>query len=167
VGDTHTRLGDLIGAKGRFRRFQASDRGRRGSFEIPRAYASGALAPVSFPALQEAGMFDERIFMFHDDIDMTRRIRGRGYALIGVGDARGQHIGVRGSRIVGDSAMGTSTASLSYESELVFVEKWYGRSWALVLAESRWHASFHLINLLRRAFRRDPIDIEPLRAPAG
>lgn len=151
----------------KYQRFQARYSRRRGSFEIPKAYASGALALVSFPALRDAGFFDERIFMFNDDIDMTRRILQRGHTLVGTGEAHGHHLGGRGARIGEEAGTGTSVASLHFASELIFVEKWYGRTWARLVAAYRWYFFFRANNLLRRVVRREPLAYEPLRAPAG
>ncbi len=156
-------VGDFTSGRRGFQRFQARYRGRRGSFDIPDAYASGALALIDFPSLREAGFFDERIFMFNDDIDMTRRVLSRGHTLLGVGEAHGHHIGGRGSQL---EQPGTTPASLSYESDLVFVEKWYGRRWARLVAAYRWYVSFPVLNAGRRLTGRRA-DLEALRAPAG
>lgn len=156
---------DLFGNKRSQRRFQNRYRSRSGTFELESAYASGALALVSFSALSAVGFFDERIFLFNDDIDMTRAILGRGHSLIANADAVGLHVGGRGSRIE-NASPGTTAATLASESELVFVEKWYGKHWARALAFYRYHCFFRLQWFLLWASRKPAFDIEPHRRSA-
>ena len=44
-------------------------------------YASGAAVLYRAEALKKVGLFDERFFMYHEDIDLSWRIRLAGYAV--------------------------------------------------------------------------------------
>lgn len=160
-------FGAYTGGKGRYRRFQKKYRNRRGTFEIRDGSASGALVLISYSALRRAGPFDERIFLFNDDVDMTRRILRLGFALVGTADSLGHHVGGRGSRLGEEAKHGVSTASLAFESDLVFVEKWYGKRWARLVAGYRWHVFFRVNGVLRKALGKNVSDYRPLRASAG
>lgn len=149
-----------------FRRLQARYADATGEFEIRRAYASGALALISFKAMAAVGFFDERIFMFNDDIDLSRRIIGQGHALIGVAGARAHHIGGRGSDLGDEVQASTAISRLMAESDLVFIEKWYGAVWARTVAAYRWYVFYWVSNGLRRVLGRTRLDIRALRAPA-
>lgn len=160
-------IGDLGVNQWMERRFQKHYTDRHGVFEIPRGYASGAVALLSYRALEEAGFCDESIFLYHDDIDFTRSILQRGYRLVAHGDAVGSHDTGHGSRIDEASTSPTTAAVLERESEFVFVEKWHGRSWAKALAWYRWHVFYRLQAGLYRASGRPTPDNSALRAPAG
>lgn len=160
-------LGDYTSGRWRYERFQRAYSRRQGRFEIRNAYASGALMLLTFEALQAAGLFDSRIFMFNDDIDVTRRILQRDHTMVGVAGAVGRHAGGRGSRLSLDATSIGGLARMGYESELVFVEKWYGKKKATLLALYRWHIFFRLNNVVRRLAGRRPIDYSQLRAPSG
>ena len=166
-GLRHYILDRIIGAKYPYESFQRRYCGRSEAFAVESGYASGAMALFSYPYLLRAGFFDERIFMYHDDIDITRSIVSVGGTLVGAGNAVAFHIGAEGSKIGPDHPRGTSSAALSAESELVFVEKWHGKRAAFALALYRWLVSYRLAALLQRAIGRHPDDTTELRAPSA
>lgn len=45
-------------------------------------YACGACALIRKKTLEEAGLFDERYFMYHEDVDLSWRLRTMGYGII-------------------------------------------------------------------------------------
>lgn len=157
---------DLASNKYPYRRFQRRYQKPRGTFVIKSGYASGALALFKFEALRRAGFFDERIFLFHDDIDVSRTIQEQGGLIVGTSDAIGRHRGGKGSKIVQPVDGEVTPAMLAAESELVFVEKWHGDRAAVLLAHYRVHAFFRIQKLLRRAAGRPPVDAEPFRQRA-
>lgn len=71
---------DLIGrrflpawmTKKRMRRFELRDSGYDKIMNVP--YLSGCFMLLKAAALKKAGLFDERFFMYPEDIDITRRI---------------------------------------------------------------------------------------------
>lgn len=157
---------DLASNKYPYRKFQQRYQAPKGTFVIHSGYASGALALFKFRALERAGFFDERIFLFHDDIDVSRTIQKQGGLLVGTSESIGRHRGGKGSKIVQPVDGEVTPAMLAAESELVFVEKWHGDRAAVMLAHYRVHVFFRIQNLLRRAARRPPVDAEPFRRRA-
>lgn len=127
-------IGEFRGKSSSFHKFQRNYRNRSGVFTISQGYASGALALLSYDALRMAGFFDEAIFMFHDDMDLSRRILLEGFQILGVSDVIATHAGGVGSRVAGDADAHDAVARLARESELVFTEKWYGPKAARLLA---------------------------------
>ncbi|MFA5124365.1 MAG: glycosyltransferase family 2 protein [Patescibacteria group bacterium] len=49
-------------------------------FDLP--YASGAAVLLKLSALQEIGLFDEKLFMYHEDVDLGWRLRLSGYRVV-------------------------------------------------------------------------------------
>lgn len=49
-------------------------------FELP--YASGAAVLLKMPALKKTGLFDDRLFMYHEDVDLGWRLRLAGYKIM-------------------------------------------------------------------------------------
>ena len=160
---------DVIGRRWRRQLFERRFRARSGVFEVPHAYASGALALLRFTALQEAGFFDERIFLTSDDIDVSRSILRRGYRLVACREAVGGHEGGAGSRVIEagpDDQVGSARLRLAIASELVFVEKWYGAPWARRLAWYRAHVFFPLQSAIRYIARKPAVADKTVREPA-
>jgi len=58
--------------KKRMRHFEMRDSGYNKIMEVP--YLSGCFMFLRVEALKKAGLFDERFFMYPEDIDLTRRI---------------------------------------------------------------------------------------------
>jgi len=61
-------------------------------------------------ALADVGLLDERLFAYVEDVDLSLRVRGAGYAVVFVPDAVVRH---KGSASTGGSA---STANLYYSA---------------------------------------------------
>lgn len=61
--------------KRRMHRFELRDSGYNHIINVP--YLSGCFMLLRTAALQETGLFDERFFMYPEDIDLTRRIHRR------------------------------------------------------------------------------------------
>lgn len=59
----------------RMHRFEMRATGYQHIMEVP--YLSGCFMLLRMSALQEVGLFDERFFMYPEDIDLTRRIHRR------------------------------------------------------------------------------------------
>ncbi len=49
-------------------------------FDIP--YASGAAVLLKMSALQKTGLFDDKLFMYHEDVDLGWRLRLAGYRIV-------------------------------------------------------------------------------------
>ena len=77
--------------------------------------ADGAALAVSRAAVERAGMLDEPLFMYVEDVDWSLRIRAAGFAVVLVPDARVRH---KGSAASGGSA---STTNLYYDTRNTIV----------------------------------------------
>jgi GT2 family glycosyltransferase len=77
--------------------------------------ADGAALAVSREAVERAGMLDESLFMYVEDVDWSLRIRAAGFAVVLVPDARVRH---QGSAASGGSA---STTNLYYDTRNTIV----------------------------------------------
>ena len=77
--------------------------------------ADGAALAVSRAAVERAGVFDESLFMYVEDVEWSLRIRAAGFAVVVVPDARVRH---KGSTSTGGSA---STTNLYYDTRNTIV----------------------------------------------
>lgn len=108
------RFAPLLGYSGRLRGYGARDDGRFASI-IDVGRADGAAMAASRAAIAAAGLLDERLFAYVEDVDWSLRIRAAGFAVVFVPDAKVWH---RGSRSTGGAA---STANLYYATRNTLV----------------------------------------------
>ena len=93
-----------------FMHFQPAPPG--GIVEVPAVTAAVSL--FRREALQEAGGFDERIFMYYEDTDLCLRLRERGYTFLLAQSVEAEHImGVSSSRGIADKWELESSAYLT------------------------------------------------------
>lgn len=151
-------LGDLVSTRWTQIPFRWRYGRKPGTFRIKSGYASGGLSLFDYQALQDIGLFDESIFFMSDDIDASRSILRRGYALVGVPSAIGYHLGGQGSEMPGSDNPNAARNVLSFKSELRFVEKWHGPRWARALAWYRATAFYPVASGIRRLAGKTPID---------
>jgi len=95
--------------------------------ERPVDWVSGACFLVRREAALEAGLFDERYFMYEEDVDLCAALRARGGRILYTPLAQVTHL--RGRSV---AASGASTAALYDRSHLAFYEK-HAPRWAPVL----------------------------------
>jgi hypothetical protein len=92
--------------------------GRRTGFGKPDTFhaahdvdrADGAAMAVSRAALDRAGLLDERLFLYAEDVELSLRVRAAGFAVVFVPDAVARH---KGSASTGGAA---STTNLYYST---------------------------------------------------
>jgi GT2 family glycosyltransferase len=97
--------------------------GRRAGFGRPDTFhelrdverADGAGMAISRVALDAAGLLDEELFAYAEDVDLSLRVRARGLAIVFVPDAVVRH---RGSASTGGTA---STLNLYYDTRNTIV----------------------------------------------
>jgi len=77
--------------------------------------ADGAALAVSRAAAERAGLLDESLFLYVEDVDWSLRVRAAGFAVVVVPDARVRH---KGSAASGGSA---STTNLYYDTRNTIV----------------------------------------------
>ena len=79
------------------------------------ARADGAALAVSRAAVEQAGLLDEQLFAYVEDVEWSLRIRRAGFAVVFVPDARARH---KGSAATGGRA---STTNLYYSARNTIV----------------------------------------------
>lgn len=62
-------------------------------FEVRRDWVSGAALAVRRSVFERVGGFDERYFMYFEDVDICRRISGAGHEIHYIADVAVEHIG--------------------------------------------------------------------------
>lgn len=123
----------------RSRRFLRSLRPDR-TEDLRGAYAEGSCMLLRRDALFSAGPFDPRFFVFFDDVDLDMRLRRAGLRSRIAGDAVALEFPLKGSRAadrLGSDEERIARYLLYLESELCFVDKWFGPSWARLVANQR------------------------------
>ncbi len=65
-------LGFLSSTQKRYRRFEMRDSGYDREMDVP--FCSGCFMFLRTATLQDVGLFDDRIFMYGEDLDLSRRI---------------------------------------------------------------------------------------------
>jgi|WetSurMetagenome_2_1015567.scaffolds.fasta_scaffold03197_2 N-acetylglucosaminyl-diphospho-decaprenol L-rhamnosyltransferase len=110
---------------------------------VPVEALSGACMFVRREAFAAAGGFDERYFMYSEDVDLCREIRNKGYKVYYTGEAEIVHFG-------GTSTSQSETKAFNVlmmkESTHLFLEKWKGKRYAAL-----YKAAFSLVALVRLA----------------
>lgn len=86
-------LADLFGPVRRRRRQRLRPVAERGGLLPPGAYLGGAALMVRRTAFQEAGGFDERLYFYHEDADLSMRLAAAGWRLGVCGRAVVVHLG--------------------------------------------------------------------------
>jgi GT2 family glycosyltransferase len=112
------RFNGLLGYSGRERGHGSRDEGQFDRLEdVDRA--TGAAMAVSRAAMERAGLLDESLFAYVEDVDWCLRIRRAGFAVVFVPSAKAWH---KGSASTGGTA---STANVYYDTRnmLAVVER--------------------------------------------
>ncbi len=91
-------------------------------------WLSGACLCVRASAAQDVGLFDERFFMYSEELDWCRRFRAAGWRVSYVPSAEVIHLEGASSRL--DLA---ARDRLFQSSKLAYAEKWHGPAVALAL----------------------------------
>lgn len=90
-------------------------------------WVSGACLMARRADLEAVGLFDERFFMYTEDVDLCASVRARGRMVLFVAEAEIEHL--RGRSVTSASA---STAAAYRRSQLAFYEKHHS-AWTPIL----------------------------------
>lgn len=98
---------------------------------------NGAFMLIRKSAFDRCGGFDERFWMYAEDLDLCRQLRSTGSTVLYRGDLRATHL--KG----GSSGGGRNDeqAAAFYRSSVLYYRKWYGR----------WSPRTRLVSVLARA----------------
>ncbi|HXF38099.1 MAG TPA: glycosyltransferase family 2 protein [Blastocatellia bacterium] len=107
-------------------------------------WVPGAYSIIRREALQKAGCFDERFFLYFEEVDLCRRIKAAGYSLWYWPDIVVVHIGGESSKTVSHLSMSKSGSQLTLwrmRAELLYYRKHHGLTgaWLAKELESMWH----------------------------
>jgi GT2 family glycosyltransferase len=117
-------------------------------------WVPGAFSILPREVLQRVGFFDERFFLYYEEVDLCRRIKAAGSRIVYWPRLRIVHIGGESSRTVGRLSMSSSGGQLTLwrmRSALLYYRKHHPLQAPLALwAETLWHR----LRLLRNRRRR-------------
>jgi GT2 family glycosyltransferase len=119
-------------------------------------WVPGAFALMSTALFRRLGGFDERFFLYYEEVDLCRRIQAAGLQVHYWPQLRVEHIGGESARTVEGQAVSGAGAQLTLwriRSGLLYYRKHHGLSsaWAVNRLEWLWHR----LRVLRNG-RRDP-----------
>lgn len=111
----------------------------------PVDWVPGAFALVRRDLFDRLGGFDERFFLYYEEVDLCRRIRAAGYRVQYWPELRVHHIGGVSARTVAGATVARSGSQLTLwraRSGLLYYRKNHGwlTAWAVNRLERSWHA---------------------------
>jgi hypothetical protein len=137
-------------------------------------WVPGAFALIRKMALQQVGFFDERFFLYYEEVDLCRRFNESGWNICYWPDVVVRHWGGESSKTVEHVEFSSSGSQLTLwrmRSALLYYRKHHGMlaAWLLSRIEIGWHAmrgmkarlaanvakqqeSMRIVSLMRRAW---------------
>jgi GT2 family glycosyltransferase len=107
-------------------------------------WVPGAFSIIRASVLDEIGLFDENFFLYYEEVDLCRRIKGAGYAVRYWPDVVIVHLGGESAKSVPQIARSKSGAQLTLwrlRSGYLYYRKHHGAAaWRSMAVESWWHA---------------------------
>lgn len=115
-------------------------------------WTPGAFSLVRRSVLEHVGYFDERFFLYYEEVDLCRRIRAAGYAIWYWPDVVVVHLGGESSKTINQLALSPAGAQLTLwrmRSALLYYYKHKGAfaAWLARQLETAWHG----LRVLRNA----------------
>ena len=111
----------------------------------PVDWVPGAFALVRHDLFDRLGGFDERFFLYYEEVDLCRRIQAAGFRVQYWPELRVHHIGGVSARTVAGATVARSGSQLTLwraRSGLLYYRKNHGwlTAWAVNRLERSWHA---------------------------
>ena len=136
-------------------------------------WVPGAFCIVRRAAIDQTGFFDERYFLYYEEVDLCRRLRRSGWTIAYWPDLRAEHWGGESSKTVSGEQVSNHGRQLilwRMRSGLLYYRRQHGRghAWLAKAIEQNWHRlrrlrnrghaekraeSEQIIDLLERAWR--------------
>jgi GT2 family glycosyltransferase len=137
-------LSGLAARYPRSRFFGRPDHTWRDPFEAaPVDWVPGAFLMIRADALVEIGYFDERFFLYYEEVDLCRRLHAAGYEVSYWPEIVVVHLGGESSKTVKHLCMSRSGAQLMLwrmRAEFLYYRKHHGSAaWLAKQIESVWH----------------------------
>jgi GT2 family glycosyltransferase len=110
----------------------------------PADWLPGAYVIIRHEALQRVGHFDERFFLYYEEVDLCRRIKAAGYSIWYWPDIVVVHLGGESSKTVGGVEMSSAGRQLilwRMRGQLLYYRKHHGApgAWGSAALESWWN----------------------------
>jgi GT2 family glycosyltransferase len=134
-GNLPSPIGEMLSLVGLDKRRDQKMSGEGGERVQPVDTVDGACMMVSKELLDEIGLFDERFFMFSEEIDLCKRAQEAGWRVIYVPGARAVHVGG------GSSGFTAGRVLRLYRAKLQYIEKHHGQWQANALSATMWLTS--------------------------
>lgn len=120
-------------------------------------WVPGAFAMLPRQLFEQLGGFDERYFLYYEEVDLCRRIQATGYRVMYWPELRVRHIGGVSARTVPGAQVARAGSQLTLwraRSGLLYYRKNHGllAAWAVNRMERGWHA----LRELRARLRSQP-----------
>jgi GT2 family glycosyltransferase len=111
-------------------------------------WVPGAFAIIRREVLAQVGHFDERFFLYYEEVDLCRRIKAAGWRIRYWPDIVVRHWGGESSKTLAGHTLSSSGSQLvlwRMRSALLYYRKQHGRlaAWAAARLEIAWHAMRH------------------------
>jgi GT2 family glycosyltransferase len=108
-------------------------------------WVPGAFALMPHALFDRLGGFDERFFLYYEEVDLCRRVQDAGYRVMLWPDLRVQHIGGESARTVQGGTVSRAGSQLTLwraRSGLLYYRKNHGavQAWCVNRLERGWHA---------------------------
>jgi GT2 family glycosyltransferase len=120
-------------------------------------WVPGAFAIIRRDVLEQVKYFDEAFFLYHEEVDLCRRIKRAGYEVWYWPDIVVVHLGGESSKTVRSLSMSESGSQLTLwrmRSELIYYRKHLGSSaWLVKMLEEQWHR----VRAWKNASSNDPV----------
>ncbi|MCX7098241.1 MAG: glycosyltransferase family 2 protein [Methylococcales bacterium] len=107
-------------------------------------WVPGAFAIVRRSLIDQIGLFDERFFLYYEEVDLCKRIYQAGFKVYYWPDLVITHIGGASSETVDELAFSSSGKQLTLwrmRSQLLYYRKWHGCFYSALVKglEQNWH----------------------------
>jgi GT2 family glycosyltransferase len=114
-------------------------------------WVPGAFSIIRKEVLDRVGHFDERFFLYYEEVDLCRRIKAAGYGIWYWPDVVVVHLGGESSRTVEGQKLSSSGSQLTLwrmRSALLYYRKHHGilGVWSAMLLETWWNRARALRN---------------------
>jgi GT2 family glycosyltransferase len=117
-------------------------------------WVPGAFSIIRRDVLESVGYFDERFFLYYEEVDLCRRMKRAGFKIAYWPHLIVTHLGGESSKNVKRLSLSSSGTQLTLwrmRSQLLYYRKHHGwRAWLSMAIETNWHR-LRLWNQARRA----------------
>jgi hypothetical protein len=114
------------------------------SESAPVDWVPGAFSIIRRDLLEKIGYFDERFFLYYEEVDLCRRLKAAGYQIWYWPDIEVVHLGGESSKTIKHIKLSSSGSQLTLwrmRSRLLYYRKHHGASgaWAALMVEGWWN----------------------------